>query len=290
MNEEGNHRDSSVGPFAAHETISHACSGDLREIAITTQEASTIQQLAELCSAQVSDFRNNRPCDERPCLELFRLALIEHNQEAWAAVYNIHYPQVMRWVHTHPHFCITGEDADYFANQAFSRLWQYGSRHACAGHFNAVADYMQYLKRCTWSAIEDELRRSQKDALWHLVEVNDSTEDNESDNVMGFDEAALALHDRVSVEAVVESEVILRALWELLRQTLEGERERIVAEEMWEYGLAPRQIYARHPDRFSDENEVSQIRRNIVRRLNRRLTNDAKVGQLRQELEYLFRE
>lgn len=256
----------------------------------TTEEVSTIQQLAELCSAQVSDFRNNRPCDERPCLELFRLALIERNQEAWDAIYNIHYPQVVRWVHTHPHFRITGEDADYFANQAFSRLWQYGSRHACAGHFNAVADYMQYLKRCTWSAIEDELRRSQKDALWHLVEINDSADDGESDGMMGFDEVALALHDRTSVEVVVESEAILSDLWELLRQTLEGERERIVAEEMWEYGLAPRQIYARHPDRFADENEVSQIRRNIVRRLNRRLNNDAKVGQLRQELEYLFRE
>ncbi len=290
MNEEGNHCNPSVDRFAAHDTILRACPGELEGRAVTTEEVSSIQQLAELCSAQVSDFRNNRPSDERPCLELFRLALIERNQEAWEAIYHIHFPQVVRWVHNHPHFRITGEDADYFANQAFSRLWQYGTRHACAGHFNAVADYMQYLKRCTWSAIEDELRRSQKDALWHLVEVNDSPDDGESDGMMGFDEVALALHDRTSVEAMVESEVILNDLRELLRQTLEGESERIVAEEMWEYGLAPRQIYARHPDRFSGENEVSQIRRNIVRRLNRRLTNDAKSGQLRRELESLFRE
>ncbi|MCS6848642.1 MAG: hypothetical protein RMN52_13130 [Anaerolineae bacterium] len=290
MSEEGKHCDPSADQIVAHGVISSTCLEDPGGQAMTMEATSTIQQLAKLCSAQVSDFRNNRACDERPCLELFRLALIERNQEAWEAIYNIHYPQVVRWVHTHPHFRITGEDADYFANQAFSRLWQYGTRHACAGHFNAVADYMQYLKRCTWSAIEDELRRSQKDALWHLVELGDSTDDNESDGMMGLDEAALALHNRVSVEAMVENEAILNDLWELLRQTLEGERERIVAEEMWEYGLAPRQIYARHPDRFADENEVSQIRRNIVRRLNRRLTNDAKVGQLRQELEYLFRE
>lgn len=255
----------------------------------TTYEANAIQRLAELCSAQVSDFReDDRPRDEQPCLELLRLALVERDQEAWDALYKIHYPQVLRWVHTHPHFRVTGEDADYFANQAFSRLWQYGERHASAGRFKTVADYMQYLKRCTWSAIEDELRRSRKDALWHWAEVNDSAVDGENDDMMGLDELA-ETPDSASVEATVENAAILSDLWALLGQIIEGERERIVTKEMWEEGLEPRQIYARHPDLFMNEDAVSQIRRNIVRRLNRKLINDARAGLLRQELEHLFR-
>jgi hypothetical protein len=253
-----------------------------------THEANAIQRLAEMCGAQAGEFRGDDHLrDERPCLELLRLALVERNQEAWAAIYKIYYPQVLRWVHAHPHFRITGEDADYFANQAFSRLWQYGERHACAGRFGAVADYMQYLKRCTWSAIEDELRRGRKDALWHLAEMGDSTDDDESERMM--DERVLEMHDHIAVEAIVENTAILNHLWELLDQIIEGERERIVAKEMWEDGLEPRQIRARHPDCFVDENEVSQIRRNIVRRLNRKLVNDARAGLLRQELEHLFR-
>lgn len=255
----------------------------------TTHESSAIQQLAELCSAQAGDFHNDdRSRDEQPCLELLRLALVERDQEAWDALYKMHYPQVLRWVHTHPHFRVTGEDADYFANQAFSRLWQYGERHASAGRFKTVADYMQYLKRCTWSAIEDELRRSRKDALWHWAEVNDSAVDGEDNGVMGLDELA-ETPDSASVEATVENAAILSDLWELLGQIVEGERERVVAKEMWEEGLEPRQIYTRHPDLFVDEDEVSQIRRNIVRRLDRKLTNDARAGLLRQELEHLFR-
>lgn len=281
-----------VGDFSQREAMP-VDGPDEGSLGAMTIEADKVQQLIERCSAQVDDFRNNRPSDERPCLELFRLALIEHNQEAWDAIYNIHQAQVTRWVHSHPRFRFTGEDASYFVNQAFCRLWKYGARHAHAGHFNAVADYLQYLKRCTWSAIEDELRRSQKDALWHLVEAAESADanDNGFDGAeMGLSEAAVALHDRASVEKIVEHEMVLSDLRELLRQTLEGERERLVAEEMWEYGLAPRQVYARHPDKFTDENEISQIRRNIVRRLNRRLTNDARSGQLRQELEHLLRE
>ena len=106
---------------------------------------------------------------------------------------------------------------------------------------------------------------------------------------MGLDELDRETPDSASVEATVENAAILSDLWELLGQIIEGERERIVAKEMWEEGLEPPQIYARHPDLFVDEDEVRQIRRNIVRRLDRKLTNDARAGLLRQELEHLFR-
>lgn len=257
----------------------------------TTDETfTTIEQLVNECIIQTNEFHHNRPSDDQPCLELFRRALIEHDQEAWSAIYNLHYNQVMRWVYTHPRFRFTGENANIFANQAFARLWQYGSRHAKEGRFNTVAEYMQYLKRCTWSAIEDELRRSQKDALWYLVELNSPSDGSEpSDEGWDFETlGASLLEEDVPMEAVVEREALMQELWELLRQSLVDGRERIVAEEIWEYGLAPRQIYARHPDMFANEGEVGQVRRNILRRLNRRLMNDGQAGMLREEFERLF--
>jgi len=254
-------------------------------------EMGEIQRLMERCRAQMDDFRNNRPSDEQPCLELFRLALTENNQAAWEAIYSIYQAQVVRWVQSHPHFHFTGEDAGYFVNQAFWRLWKYGARHACAGRFNTLADYLQYLKRCAASVITDELRRGRRDALLHLAEADepaDADREGSDDSAMSPDWVSATLRDRAPLEEEVENEIVLAGLWELLRQVLNGERERLVAEEMWEYGLSPRQVCARHPDKFASEEEIGQIRRNIVRRLNRQLTNSARHQQLRRELRHLL--
>lgn len=258
----------------------------------TDQTSITTEQLLSACIIQMNEFHHNRPSDDRPCLELFRRALIEHDQEAWSAIYNLHHDQVMRWVYAHPRFRFTGEDASVFANQAFARLWQYGRRHAEAGRFNAVAEYMQYLKRCTWSAIEDELRRIQKDALWHQVEL-DSLSDGGELNDEGWDFETLGIWLRgedVPMEVVVEREAVMQELWELLKRSLVDGREHVVAEEIWEYGLTPRQIYVRYPDMFANEGEVRQVRRNILKRLIRRLMRGGRASILWKELECLLNE
>lgn len=248
-----------------------------------------IQILAERCSAQISDFRRDHPSDETPCIELFRLALIEHNQEAWESLYHTYYPLVTRWVSFHPGFRLTGEDVDYFANQAFARFWRYGAQRASAGCFRRIADYLQYLKRCAWSAIEDELRWIRKDALGEIHRTNDS-DASEAVNIPEFTLAASDDRGAESFEQQIGNEASLKKLRRLLCDVLTNEDESLVAEATWQQGLSPRQIHTRYPGRFADESEVSQIRRNILRRLTRRLMNDAGAAELRQELEELLRD
>lgn len=250
------------------------------------EQADKVRELAESCSRQLSSFRNNQLSNDLPCVELLRLALVEHNQQAWEAIYNIYYPLVMRWVCVHPGFRITGEDADYFANQAFSRFWWYGARRARAGCFGKVADYLQYLKRCVGSAIEDELRWIRKDALGGIHRTGDFGESDDAEKAVP-DETVLATNEHSTLESDMATNMLFKELWALLYQSLSNEVERIVAECTWQHDLAPRQIYRLYPDRFADESEVSQIRRNIVRRLSRRLMNDTGVKPLRQELENL---
>jgi hypothetical protein len=247
-----------------------------------------VQRLTERCRAQMDDFHSDRPSDEQPCLELFRLALIEGDQTAWEAIYDLYRTQVMRWVQNHPRFYFTGEEAGYFVNQAFWRLWKYGARHARAGRFGTVADYLQYLKRCAASVITDELRRGRSDALSRLIELAGADDDDSGGPAVPPGQAGALLHDRPPLEEEVEREIVLSDLWALLRQVLDGERERLLAEEIWGYGLSPQQVYALHPDQFADEEEVSQIRRNIVRRLNRQLTNSAQHQRLRDALRHLL--
>ena len=203
----------------------------------------TIAQLAERCHAD----QLGRKSNSKHCRELFHLALAQGDQQAWAAVHNEFHPMVEGWVYTYSRFWQTDEEVAFFANAAFTRLWRGGSGHAAAGKFQKLSQYLQFLKRCTWSAIEDHLRKSKRDALWEAAGLNLQNPD-------------------VAVEQQPVMEQLFEALWEI---TKDDERERLTAEESWVYGLPPREIQAEYPRIFKTPGEVSQIKRNILKRLGR---------------------
>jgi hypothetical protein len=60
-------------------------------------------------------------------------------------------------------------------------------------------------------------------------------------------------------------------LKQVLSQTIQTHEERLVAEESWVYGLTPRQIQARYPETFATTELVSQIKHNLLKRIQRRL-------------------
>jgi hypothetical protein len=72
-----------------------------------------------------------------------------------------------------------------------------------------------------------------------------------------------------AADARLELDLMLRELGQMLEETIQDDRERLVAEESWVRGLAPREIQARHPEMFSSAAEVNQIKRNVIRRLKR---------------------
>jgi DNA-directed RNA polymerase specialized sigma subunit len=54
-----------------------------------------------------------------------------------------------------------------------------------------------------------------------------------------------------------------------IRSRLKDERERVVFELSYHYGLPPREIYERRPELFTDAKEVSRIKENLLKRLRR---------------------
>lgn len=211
----------------------------------------TVSQLAECCQAEGKKYQQTGQSNEVYCLELFRRALVEQNQMAWHAIYVQYQALVAAWVHGYSRFSETGEEVDFFVNEAFARFWQYRTKPAKTDKFDTLGQYLRYLKLCAWSAIEDYHRKQRKDALL----------------------AAVALEDYNSLEKTTdkpaESPAWSKNLKQALDETLKDGQEYLVARESWIYDLAPRQIQVRHPNIFASAGQVSQIKRNIIKRLRR---------------------
>lgn len=209
-----------------------------------------VNQLAKRCQTD----QQSRIPNSEACTQLFTLALVNQSQVAWVAVCAEFNSMVHAWVYTYPSFRQTDEEAAYFVNEAFARLWQYGSPIAQNGQFTHLGDYLQYLKRCVWSAVEDYQRKLQKDALWQRVYSDDQT---------------LKVEKLVQPPSNEQSSDISQLVNLVRELTQDNPLEKIVVEETWFYDLTPRAIQERHPKQFATVTEVNQVKRNILRRLQR---------------------
>ena len=212
-----------------------------------------LAQVIERCRADQSVRKPNSEW----CQKLFFLALAEQNQRAWEALCDEFHSMAEGWVRRYSSFYQTGEDALFFVNGAFSRLWQHASPLAQEAKFQKLSDYLQYLKRCVWTSIEDYLRKLGRDALWRQVSLD----------VMDAGPDLAPLSDSTERDLIVGR--VLQVLEEIIQR---DERERLVAEETWIYGASPRAIQADYPHYFATVSEVSQIKRNVLRRLQRHPT------------------
>lgn len=213
----------------------------------------TISELAEQCQSAVRRYQQSGQSDEIYCFELFRRALLEQDEAAWQAIHSQYQTLVIFWVRNYSRFSQTGEEADFFVNGAFARLWQSGSKAETAAKLDSLGKCLRYLKLCVWSTIEDYLRTRAGDALEKSIPLED--------------------YDWPSPEAETHGEhrLSLSELRQTLWETVQDNREHVAAEESWVYGFTPQQIQQRHSEIFATAEEVSQTKKNILKRLRRRL-------------------
>ncbi len=73
----------------------------------------------------------------------------------------------------------------------------------------------------------------------------------------------------VDAEAVAAGEVAVQELRRAIDAELHDEAERLVAHLCLVLDLKPREVSARHPDRFADVADVYRVKRNLLERLRR---------------------
>ncbi len=214
----------------------------------------SISYLAAQCEGETTRFFRTRQENNEndSCLQLFRLAALQDNEEAWEAIYRQYAPLVKGWVLRHPAFPQTGEDADYFINMAFSRMWRAMTPQKCQ-QFENIKSVLRYLQTCTHSAIIDSVRNNQLEAL--DIEIQEIHRQIEASAI----DANERLHERIySKEAL-----------EIVEQRMKTPQERIVLYEAYTLGLKAGDIFQRHPGMFQSVKEVYRVKENILARLRR---------------------
>jgi hypothetical protein len=207
--------------------------------------------IAHRCAQESDLFFKRQPHDPCYCFELFRRAIVHSNQQAWELLYRQYHPLVLGWVHRHDLFASSGEEADYFVNGAFEKMWT-RLTPTTFDRFPDLKSILRYLQMCVNSAIVDAARS--REQVTRLEDV----------------EPALVVSSSKTAgqgEAFVDLE---RAeLWGWLYAQLKDVKEEQAVYGTYVLGLKPQELFSHYRNTFRDVNEVYRVKENVLDRLRR---------------------
>lgn len=208
-------------------------------------ETLSIRDLSRRCKEETGRYRRGEPYSERYCLELFRRAIVQRDDDAWTVTYEQYADMVRRWLGPS---CEGDEEP---VTRTFERFWQAldGAKFARFGSLSAV---LQYLKMCAHATRIDRLRATRsagrEEPLDDMREVPDPDD----------------------VEDPVIRRVDAADFWSMVQSALGDERELLVIYLSYAIGLTPRDICRRHGAEFPDVSDVYRLKRSALDRLRRR--------------------
>jgi DNA-directed RNA polymerase specialized sigma24 family protein len=222
----------------------------------------TLAGIAHRCTSETERFLQRRTYDPRYCFELFRRAILHRDQQAWEHLYGQYRAQVTGWVIRHPAFSSTHEEAQYFVNRAFEKMWQALTPERFS-RFKTLKSLLRYLQMCVHSVILDAVRGSQCPVLETPVEML----------------AAGKRSDEPPVEHSVLERLQRQAFWREIEARLQNEEERRVVYGSFVLALKPSELYEQYPSTFRDVNHIYRVKENLLARLRRDSALEALFGQ-----------
>lgn len=206
--------------------------------------------LAQLCSAESQRFYKRQPYDTRFAYELFRRALVDRNEAAWAQIYSLYYGLVDLWVRRSSSFAQSGESSEFFVTAAFTRFWRAMTPERFPA-FPTLATLLQYLQLCTNSTVVDMVR-------------GHSWAEMMPEEAMLGERRSACTPDEEALERVSRAE-----FWRYVGAMLRSEAERVVVFGIYVVGFKPSDIYVRRRDLFATVQQVYAVKRNVLSRLGR---------------------
>lgn len=216
--------------------------------------------LSHRCAEETELFFRRAPYDPQFCYELFRLALVQRNQQAYAYLYTRYQPLVAGWIERHPSFTTSGEETTYFTNRAFEKMWQAIKPEKFA-RFHDLKALLGYLKLCTASVIIDHARSHQHSLVDE--EYSELTLEGYADS-------------RGDLEGQTVRQGQQAQLWQLVSQRLTDERERTVVYASFVMAMKPAEVQQHYEHLFPDVKTVYRTKQAALDRLRR----DSNMAQL----------
>ncbi|HEU5101753.1 MAG TPA: sigma-70 family RNA polymerase sigma factor [Roseiflexaceae bacterium] len=190
---------------------------------------------------------HERELTDQEGYELFRRAIVERDDEAWAAIHRHFRPLLLAWARQASARAPATDLHEDIADRALARAWSALGPEQFA-QFPSLAALLGYLRTCVGAAAIDEARAeaTRERAYQKLAPPEVATPEDLVLGALGRDE-----------------------LWRLVNQLLSSEQERIIMVESFVLGLPPRAILERHHDCFADVPAIYGAKRNLLNRLER---------------------
>ncbi len=189
-------------------------------------------------------YRRGQAHDDRFAFELFRRALCEGSEAAWAALLGLYNAQVTYWC---ARARISDDDVEELASSAWAKFWRSFSAQKLeeAPQTGAV---LRYLKLCANSVAIDAGRR------------------RTAAEVLGED--ALLSEPVSPIDGLIE-QIGQQFLWRAIEGHLNTANERVFMRLAFHQGLRPAEVQAARPDLFPSVHEVYRVRHCVLNRLRR---------------------
>jgi DNA-directed RNA polymerase specialized sigma24 family protein len=210
----------------------------------------SLEQLRVEAQAQERSFTRGEAADDAAGLELFRRAVAEHDSAAWQAVVEIYRGLLVAQAGRRVVRGLVAEDDGFCVDRAFQRFWMATNRRQ-QHQFDDLGSILKYLKMCLGSVLLDEARSRRRQAWVSIDEVSPET------------------YVSADPSSQVVDRLARRELWDAMDAELQDDNERLVARLSFVAGLSPREILARHPEKFQDAFDVYRTKRNMIERLRR---------------------
>ncbi|WP_420643955.1 sigma-70 family RNA polymerase sigma factor [Candidatus Leptofilum sp.] len=221
----------------------------------------TFRALCDRCHRESERFFAQQEHDPRFCYELFRRAFVHGNELAWDCLYHRYQKLVLSWVTRHALYASLGEEANYFMNRAFEKMWQ-GIPADNFAKFPDLKSLLRYLQMCTHAVMVDFARWKEQAHLWDRAAQTDNGDDE-------FDPFATIMDPNTRPEREVARQEMQAILWQRLNDLCNSEKEHLVVHGYFVLDLKPRQIYEMHGEHFADVREVSRTKDNFLARVRR---------------------
>jgi hypothetical protein len=211
-----------------------------------------VSELASHLRIETDKFLKQQQANDRYGLALFARAIINHDEDAWACIYQQYAPLVLTWVNQHQSATsLLGQDGCApLVNASFAKF-SLALTPAKMGNFDSLAAVLKYLKMCVHSVIADEVRSRQARQYEETLEFIDHepASDDPADDVV--------------------SNISAQGLWKIIQEELTGEEERVAIYCTYVHGMKPGEISSQHNRLFPSVEDVYRIKRNVLERLRR---------------------
>lgn len=219
-----------------------------------TSEQLPVAELVQETRGEIAQFLRGQPTDDVYGLALFRRAIAERDDQAWAGLYTLYRAVVDSWIARQTP-ALSYEDRESLVNETFAKFYRSIGPERIA-RFLSVRALLAYLKRCAWSVAADHRRSQQALAREEPLEATDLEEP--------------ILDDPAEI---VARQLAGQELWQILWREATSEEERLILRVVCALGRSPRQLQQAYPALFQSVEDIYRIKRNLIERLrrNRRL-------------------